>query len=574
MHSVTPNMFRWKKRNVEDEQDMNFQTPTKKQRTEYAVKREQKSSEAKENQLYQHEELEFDEDQPEPELPKYEAGELDVIKYYGGSPPIPRKLFVQQIPRISMLDLVRLRRPNSEAHLPSSTPPRILSSWADVTLAIAPFNCVAHNANHRESEEVVLLRCESKLILEISHSKRWQDLFHNLVASRKRYFEVAADTDDFALCFILKAIHPLQDKSDHKEDDWTFENFLRLAVFCQLYGIRNKVVEGLLCDKRILLETKDGESRAVHPEKDLAKTNHDKSYLFIRPRWKREAWLLIAWVFKWKKSFTALWKYFVWNSSLDEENRLAHVPGKFKPKMKERKSPGRGLATSTLTFRYNTFMGLEMRVWEDLEMNFWDSDEYAHGTGSTWDVIPSDYESDTDEENDNDCNADEDEDQDSDFRPNGVVESDEDSSVDCESEESTNSILHGYFPSAVYDSIRRTREKYLLRHLDLIYGMLEEFSTKASDDSNERKSLQLCCGVLVRGLLKVGLPLHKPSARELGHLSLVALRKKLEDGFENDMREEEQPNCDHWRDKINHVLDGLSTEKAIPEEFEKHLAGQ
>lgn len=330
-------MFRAKKHSRDDESGMDSQSPMKKLRKEDTTGEEQHEAEENNNEVKQEEadteesgKLVSDEEEVDLEGRRYTDEELDTIAYYGGSPPIPSDLPTQERPRKSVLSLIPFRRSGAGTDLQPSTPPRVLSSDADVTLGIRPFNCVSDDPNPGDSEVVTYLRCESKRVLELGQSHKWQALFHNLGTAGRETFEVAAGVDDFALKFVLQAVHPLHEKNEYVED-WSFEKFLRMAVFCQTYCIRNKEVGDLLSKKTISVRTKDGKFKAVHPENDLKPIDDSVSYIFIRPRWKREAWLLISWVFKWKKSFEALWKYFVWNCSLDNEGQLAHKPSAFAP---------------------------------------------------------------------------------------------------------------------------------------------------------------------------------------------------------------------------------------------------
>jgi hypothetical protein len=136
--------------------------------------------------------------------------------------------------------------------------------------------------------------------------------------------------------------------------------------------------------------------------------------------------------------------------------------------------------------------------------------------------------------------------------------------------------IEGYFPGAAYDLIKRTREKYMKRHLDILYDMFDTLSTmEVKNNSYDRLEIEQWCGALVRGLLEAGLPLHRASTQEIQHLSLSSFHGKLQSIFHEEMNlsDADLSGCDkfEWMGRIDNLPDGVDE---LPEEFEDHFRSQ
>jgi hypothetical protein len=531
------------KRTLDEESSTESQGVTKKAGKERNAEEDKDNVNEEDNQVNA---MEADEEEPKQSAPDsgdeveeddrdYKDGELDEIVYYGGCPPAPNTLPLEKKTTGLFSSLIpsRLGKAATEQS-PQPSRTRILDPIGDVILAIRPFNSISGESDPGNHDEIYV-QCESDSFLGLSQKQSWQKLFHNVKAAGQMPFKVAGGVDDFALYLVLKSAHYFHGKDEWEGEDWSFDKFQRLAVFCQAYAIWNDNIDEMLSDKKILVRTKNGYSEDVHPGCNLERVGYAKSYIFIRPRWEREAWLLAAWVFKWKTSFEALWKYFVWNSSLDEENRLMHYPNKFTPKV----NVARKHRAIRIAKRYHNFLGVQLEV---------SSCGTGSGTERLRDVIQGDDEYDSDDENDHDDNG------------------------DNQGRQHITRVIRGYFPSAVYENIERTREKYMKRHLDVVYAMLKEFSTQSPDKGTERGDLEQWCGALVRGLHKGGLPLEKPSVEELRHLSLCSLREKLDSLFVDNMPKVELPNKEYWENRVRGILWGEGIDEA-PSHFAEYVRG-
>jgi hypothetical protein len=385
------------------------------------------------------------------------------------------------------------------------------------------------------------VRCEPERVLSISQSKKWQALFHDMKVGGSTSFRVAEGVDDFALLFVLRTFHFFDGKSEwNKKKAWPIDEYMRIALFCSRYGVERREI----CDA---LLKKDSLEEAIQIDR-----RHGGSILDTD-------WLTVAWVFRWDMSFKLMWKFLVATSKFTEQGHMTYAYYDYD-------SPAGDLGDAWRNRLYDEGMdevtiifGVCVDHGEDDGEVVEEGESSASGNSSSnskdymydedwnlWDPLLGDM-------------------------------------PESEGE------IKGYFPRAVYENIVSTRAKYLNRLLDMVYGLLnallstkirpgELFSHFPSQQVLEREEcLRNMSGALVRGLITIDLPLVRPDAASLRHLSIRDLYRRLKGIPYVDLgdlpRDSESDSdlraiWDVYFDKIRGLLDGIHE---LPDAFEEYL---